>query len=124
MAALPDAFTVRRTTDRWVIIGPTGLFLVSATDGDPDSAAEQTAMDSHVLRNKLAEVMDMVPFVDPVVVSRDRVSPHGPSTLVEAHLLTALLLGGPPVIGESELQLLRHHVPVVLTTLEANGGWH
>lgn len=122
MAELPDDFISRRTGDRWVVIGPTGLFLIATTPGDTHLLAEQTAIDAHLLRTRLADVLELVPFVDPVVCSTEP-SESLTCAIVEPRMLTALLLGGPDVIPESELQLLRHHVPAVLTEMETAGGW-
>jgi hypothetical protein len=122
VAELPDDFIARRTGDRWVVIGPTGLFLIAATVGDPHMLAEQTAIDAHLLRSRLAEVLDLVPFVDPVVCAAEP-SDNMNCAIVEPRMLSALLLGGPEVIPESELQLLRHHVPAVLTAMETGSGW-
>jgi hypothetical protein len=122
VAELPDDFISRRTGERWVVIGPTGLFLIATSTGNAHLLAEQTAIDAHLLRTRLAEVLDLVPFVDPVVCSTEP-SESSTCAVVEPRMLTTLLLGGPDVIPESELQLLRHHVPAVLTAMETGGGW-
>jgi hypothetical protein len=122
VAELPDDFISRRTGDRWVVIGPTGLFLIATATGDPHPLAEQIAIDAHLLRTRLADVLELVPFVDPVLCSCEP-SESLTCAVVEPRMLNALLLGGPDVIPESELQLLRHHVPAVLTEMELGGGW-
>ncbi len=118
---LPEDFLVRRTEQLWAVVGPTGLFLVGKAEGHPALAAEQTAMAAHHLRNRLAEVIDIVPFVDPVVVSSEPESGQA-CAMVELDLLESFLCNGPQVIPEGELQLLRHHLPVVMTSIELDGG--
>ena len=121
VATLPEDFLVRRTDRYWAVVGPTGLFLVGKADSDTDLIAERTAMAAHHFRNRLAEEIDIVPFVDPVVVSSDTES-NASCAIVELDLLESFLCHGPEVITEGELQLLRHHVPAVVTGIEADGG--
>lgn len=122
VTTLPEQFLVRRTHDHWAVVGPTGCFLVGKAETNPRLAAERTAMAAHRLRNQLAEVMDIVPFIDPVVVT-DEHEPGASCAMVELDLLASFLLGGPVVIPEGELQLLRHHLPTVMTSIELDGGF-
>lgn len=105
-----------------MVIGPTGLFLIAECDGDPHLLAEQTAIDAHLLRSRLADVLELVPYVDPIVCSPRRADKDD-CAIVHPRMLSTMLLGGHEVIPESELQLLRHHVPAVLTVLETRNGW-
>ena len=118
---LPEGFLVRRSGSHWAVVGPTGLFLVGKVAGNPELAAERTAMAAHRLRNGLAEVLDVVPFVDPLLVSASESHVNG-CTMVEADFLESFISHGPRVISEGELQLLRHHVPAVVTSIELDGG--
>ncbi len=121
MTTLPEDFLVRHSDHLWAVVGPTGLFLVAKADENPELTAERTAMAAYHLRNRLAEVLDIVPFVDPVVVCDDPRSGH-PCAMVELDLLASFLSTGPVVISEGELQLLRHHLPGVMTAIELDGG--
>jgi hypothetical protein len=121
VATLPESFLVRRTDRYWAVVGPTGLFLVGKAGSDTSLVAEQTAMAAHHLRNRLADVLDIVPFVDPVVVSHETDSNQA-CAIVELDLLESFLRNGPEVIPEGELQLLRHHVPAVVTAIEFDSG--
>lgn len=121
VTTLPQGFLVRKTGAHWVVVGPTGLFLVGKAEDNPAQAAERTAMAAHRLRNHLAEVLDVVPFVDPVVVA-DEPGHELVCAMVRVDLLASFLCSGPEVVNEGELQLLRHHVPAVLTSLELTGG--
>ena len=89
---------------------------------DTELISEKTAMAAHHFRNRLAEAVDIVPFVDPVVVSTHTDSNHS-CAIVELDLLESFLCHGPEVITEGELQLLRHHVPAVVTSIEVDGSF-
>lgn len=118
---LPEGFFVRRSGSHWAVLGPTGLFLVGKAGDQPELAAERTAVGAHRIRNGLAGVLDVVPFVDPIVVSAREGHVNG-CTMVEADLLASFISHGPTVISEGELQLLRHHLPGVMTAIELDGG--
>lgn len=118
---LPEGFLVRRSGSHWAVAGHTGLFLVGKAGDNPELAAERTAMGAHRLRNGLAKVLDVVPFVDPILVSAREGQVNG-CTMVEADFLESFIAHGPTVISEGELQLLRHHLPVVVTSIEIDGG--
>ncbi len=121
---LPDGYIVRRSSDHWAIGGPTGLFLVARERPDRDSSAEHTVLAAHLLRGRLAERLDIVPFVDPVLVSVDEELGDGHDcAVVDPELLQSFLLDGPTVIPEGELQLIRHHLPAVVSAIEADGGF-
>jgi hypothetical protein len=121
VTTLSEDYLVRRTNQHWAVVGPTGLFLVGKAENNPELAAEQTAMAAHHLRSRLAEVVDIVPFVDPVVVSHYPESGQA-CAIVELDLLESFLCNGPEMIPEGELQLLRHHLPGVMTSIEIAGG--
>lgn len=118
---LPEGFLVRRSGSHWAVVGHTGLFLIGKAGDDPEAAAERTAMGAHRIRNGLAKVLDVVSFVDPVLVSAREGHVNG-CTMVEADLLESFIANGPTVISEGELQLLRHHLPGVITSIELDGG--
>ena len=121
VTTLPEEYLVRRVGDHWAIVGPTGLFLVGKGEDQPEFAAGRTATAAHRLRNLLAEAVDVVPFVDPVLVTSEPESGH-PCAMVELERLEGFLTSGPQVIPEGELQLLRHHLPAVITEIEIDGG--
>ena len=118
---VPDGFVVRRSGNHWAVAGPTGLFLVGKAGPVPETDAERTAMGAHRLRTGLAEVLDVVPFVDPVLVSSLEGHVNG-CALIEPDLLESFIAHGPRVVSEGELQLIRHHLPGVITSIELDGG--
>lgn len=122
LAQLPDDFLVRRCGEYWAVIGRTGLFLITTDSPIPRQAAERSVRAANTLRSGLAEVLDLVPFVDPVVVTDDRSFPTR-CAIVEPKMITNFLTAGPTVVAEGELQLLRHHVPTALTQIEMNDGF-
>lgn len=118
---LPDGFSVRRSAAHWAVAGHTGLFLIGKAGPDPEADAERTAMGAHRIRTGLAEVLDVVPFVDPVLVSSTEGHVNG-CAMVEPEFLESFVANGPTVISEGELQLIRHHLPAVITSIELDGG--
>ncbi len=120
---VPDGFVVRRSGGHWAIAGPTGLFLVARERDSIEHSTEHAVMAAHRLRARLAERLDIVPFVDPVVVSVSSANDNHDCAVVEPELLESFLADGPRVISEGELQLIRHHLPAVVTLIEADGGF-
>ncbi len=118
---LPEDFMVRRSGSHWAVLGPTGLFLVGKGGNGPVDAAGQTVMGAHRLRSGLAKVLDVVPFVEPVVVTTFEGHADG-CAFVEADLLESFIAHGPTVVSEGELQLLRHHIRGVISSIETDGG--
>lgn len=114
---LPDDYLVRRMHDHWAVVGPTGLFLVGRCEGDPAVCARRTASAAHRLRTSLADVVPWIPFVDAVVVADEERSDLS-CTVIEIDQLEAVLTGGARVLDDAGLQLLRHHLPGVVQTIE------
>ncbi|MFV0315390.1 MAG: hypothetical protein ACK5O2_00315 [Microthrixaceae bacterium] len=119
---LPDGYVVRRSGNHWAIAGRTGLFLVARQGDSAETSAQHAILAAHRLRARLAERIDVVPFVDPVVVSATPGEVQD-CALVEPDLLESFLVVGPTVISEGELALLRHHLPAAVAIIEADGGF-
>lgn len=114
---LSDDFLVRRCVDHWVVVGPSGLFLIVRSTGDLAASTQQATDMAHVLRSRLADVLSWVPFVSAVVVAdEDRHDLSCP--VVDLAGLAPLLEHGGRQIGEGALHLLRHHVPGVVQQIE------
>lgn len=118
---LPDDYLVRRCLNCWVVVGPSGLFVIGRAAGDAASASERTASMAHTLRTRLADVMSWVPFVSAVVVG-DRHRHDLACPMVELDELGSLLRDGGQQIGEGALQVLRHHVPGAVQQIELARG--
>lgn len=116
VAALPDAFEVRRIGEAWVVLGPTGIFVVGRGRRDLAVEAERTAELAHELRWRLAERIPWVPFVDALVVSEGDHA-HLACTVVSVQMLVFALTGGTTTIDDDGLRQLRGVLPEVVQTL-------
>lgn len=114
---LSDDFLVRRCVDHWVVVGPSGLFVVVRSNGDLAASTQRALDQAHVLRERLADVLSWVPFVSAVVVAdEDRHDLACP--VIEIDGLGPFVQHGGRQIGDGALHLLRHHVPGVVQQIE------
>jgi hypothetical protein len=114
---LPDDYLVRRCADHWAIVGPTGLFVVGRSDGDPVASSQRAVAMAHLLRTRLADVLSWVPFVSAVLVA-DADRHDLACAVVDMDGLGPLLRNGGRQIGDGALHLLRHHLPGVVQQME------
>lgn len=118
---LPDDYLVRRCVDTWVVVGPTGLFVVGRANGDVEGCARRTSSMAQALRTRLADALPWVPFVSAVVVA-DAPNPGLACPVVAVADLGAVLCDSGRQLGDGALQLLRHHVPGVVQAIEFDRG--
>ena len=88
----------------WVVLGPTGLFVV--TDGSTGlyEAALTSVLGAFRLRSDLATDLAWVPFVDALVVADDAPSADElPCPAVPARMLRATVSEGPRTVDEATL---------------------
>jgi len=118
---LPDDYLVRRCVDHWVVVGPSGLFVVGRSDGDLVSSTQRALDTAQLLRVRLSDVLSWVPFVSAVVVGdTDRHDLACPVVAIDD--LGPVLRHGGRQIGDGALQVLRHHVPGVVQEIELDHG--
>ena len=117
MTTLPDDYLVRRLNDQWAIVGPTGLFLIGRSEGDPAASALRAAAAAHLLRTRLADVVPWTPFVNAVVVA-DEEQADLSCPVIQVDRLEDVLTGGNRELDDGALQLLRHHLPGVVQAIE------
>jgi len=118
---LSDDYLVRHCIDHWVVVGPTGLFVVGRSRHDVTSASNDAIALSHQLRSGLADVLSWVPFVSAVVVADEPRHDMGCPVVTMDGLAPVLQHGGRQ-IGDGALQVLRHHVPGVVQQIEHERG--
>ena len=118
VARLPLDYAVDRLGDHWIVLGPTGLFVVGRAGDDLTADADVTVALAHRIRSHLSDVMPWVPFIDALVVTADA-DLSVPCTLVDIATLEMALLSGPISIDEVGLNQLRRHLPSVLEGIEA-----
>jgi hypothetical protein len=117
VTTLPDDYLVRRLGDHWVVVGPTGCFVVGRAVEEDSGAPERAAELAVLFRTRLADAVPWVPYVDVVLVG-DPERSHPVCTYVEPDLLETVLTNGPAVLDGVALHQLRHHLPGVVQTLE------
>lgn len=117
VTTLPDDYLVRRLGEHWVVVGPTGLFLVARDVEAGPGAPDRVAALALLLRTRLADAVPWVPYVDVVLVG-DPERSHPACTFVEPDLVESALTNGPHVLDGVALHQLRHHLPGVVQTLE------
>jgi hypothetical protein len=114
---LPLEYVVQRVDNHWVVVGPTGIFVVGRARGDVAASAEQTSALAHELRAALSERISWVPFVDAILVAD---GDHGglACTVVPLDLLVVALTSGGVTIDVSGLAQVQHHLPATLGEIE------
>lgn len=117
VARLPLDYFVCRSEEHWIVVGPTGIFVVGRSGEDPTASAELTVSLARRIRARLSDVIPWVPFVDPLLVAGKHLDL--PCTVVDIHSLEMALLCGPVAIDEVGVDELRSHVPRVLLQIEA-----
>lgn len=114
---LPVDYDVRRVRDHWVVVGPTGIFVVGRARGDVVASAEHTSALAHELRAGLSERIPWVPFVDALLVA-DGDHAGLACTVVRLDLLVVALTSGGANIDPHGLAQVEHHLPAVLHTMD------
>jgi hypothetical protein len=117
VAELPPEFSVSKTEEHWVVVGPTGIFVVSRAADDPVAAAEHTAAFAHQLRDQLGELTPWVPFVDALVVG-DAESPGLACPVIEVDVLAKVLTLGATTMDDAAITQIRGNLPFALAALE------
>jgi len=119
VARLPLDYAVSRLGDHWIVLGPTGLFVVGRAGDHLASDADVTVALAHRIRAHLSDVMPWVPFIDALLVTAEA-DLSVPCTLVDIATLEMALLSGPVSIDDVGLEQLRHHLPGVLERIDAS----
>ena len=119
VARLPLDYVVERLDEHWIVLGPTGVFVVGRAGDDLALDAEATIALAHRIRTQLSDVVPWVPFVDALLVTAEA-DLSVPCTIVDIATLEMALLSGPISIDEVGLSQLRHHLPTVLGRIESS----
>jgi hypothetical protein len=100
LAALPPGRILAGTGAGWLVVGPSGAFVVLPDPSGGNGAGRRAGALAEATRAALAEHLSWVPFVDAVVVT-DRDGSCGPgATAVPVDLLPEVLVEGPTVIDD------------------------
>lgn len=113
LSHLPTDHLVFVLEGAWMVVGPTGLFVLATHLGDPDDdveqASERAAEQASSMRARLAEQLAWVPFVDAFVVTAgvrgERTEGLGCPT-VPLQRLAATIAEAPRTVDEETLAQL------------------
>jgi hypothetical protein len=104
---LPTSHVSFQLEGAWFIVGPTGLFVVVADEGDVVEAADRATQRAVEVRTQLARDVAWVPFVDALVATQhDESCRTLPCITVPTHLLRYTLTEGPRAVDEETLARL------------------
>jgi hypothetical protein len=113
VARLPLDYVVSRLGEHWIVLGPTGLFVVGRAGDDLAEDANTTLALAHRIRAHLSDAMPWVPFIDALLVTAEE-DLSVPCTIVDIATLEMALLSGPTSIDDVGLGQLRRHLAAVL----------
>jgi hypothetical protein len=105
--ALPSDWAIGGREDARLVVGPTGAFVLVASEGDLTAAAERAHNLAQRTRSALARHLSWVPFIDAAVVTSGNHHAEVASILVPVDLLAELLVKGPLVIDAPAIAVLR-----------------
>lgn len=104
LVRLGTAHITFQIEDGWFVVGPTGLFVVSAADGELRSEAQRVSERAQELRASLAQELSFVPFVDAVLISDEQPTPTSlPCITLGADRLRATIAEGPRTVDDATL---------------------
>jgi hypothetical protein len=104
---LPPSHTTFQLDDAWFVVGPTGLFVVAADDGDLDAAARRAVLRAERLRDEVSLELAWVPFVDAIVATASNDGPVRLACLtVPVNLLRLAIADGPRTVDDETLEAL------------------
>jgi hypothetical protein len=107
LTSLPVEHLTFHVEGGWLVIGPTGLFVLTSDDGDLEGAARRAVERAQEVRDRLSQELVWVPYVDPLVATAD---PEGPRQLpclaIPADLVTAAIVEGPQTVDNETLAKL------------------
>jgi hypothetical protein len=105
---LPESHTAFELEGAWLVVGPTGLFVVAWDEDDLELAAQRAVRRADEVRSRLALELAWVPFVDALVFTSH---PDGqlrlPCIAVPATMMRSALAEGPPSVDDDTLARLR-----------------
>jgi hypothetical protein len=101
---LPATHVAYLAEGSWIVLGPTGLFVVTDGASGLYEAALTSVLGAFRLRSDLATELAWVPFVDALVVTDDPPpADELPCPAVPARLLRSTVSEGPRIVDEGTL---------------------
>lgn len=109
LAQLPTHFLTFVLDGAWLVVGPTGVFVVTGDEDGLDRAVTRVEARAIEMRAHLSNELDWVPFVDALVVSAEPVEDHGadgPATVLPADLVISAITSGRQTVDDETLMKL------------------
>ena len=102
LRSLPDAVAVFDVGKAWLVVGPSGLFVLTEDGGDLAADALRAAERADAVRLKLSDELVWVPFIDAMCVTNDVTFDPAQPCLIVPHDLVAHTVTGGPVSVDTE----------------------
>lgn len=106
LGELPDGFHCVQDGPGWLVIGPTGAFMVGEGHRDPATAGQQLALAAGHFRAAVADALSWAPFVDVLVVAEDHPVVAPAASVVTLEMVVDTLTAGPPMLDEETVARL------------------
>lgn len=105
LANLPTEHLVFMLDAAWMVVGPTGVFVLVVEESTAEPAAHAVAQ-AEALRERLADQISWVPFIDAMVVIADREAARveaGPCPSVPLRRLLTTIVDAPRRVDDETL---------------------
>ena len=107
LQGLPQHHLTYMLEGAWLVVGPTGLFVLVDADGDLAASAVAAVRSAGELRARLCDTLAWVPFVDAVVVTSNPRRCSIPECLVvHIDMIRDMICNGPTTIDPQTLMQL------------------
>jgi len=108
LRALPPEVTVFVLDGAWLVVGGSGLFVLTEDDGDLSAATARAAARTDAVRLELSDRLVWVPFIDAMCATYDSAfDPDQPCLVVPQDLVAHTVTAGPQQIDADTLAKLR-----------------
>lgn len=108
LRSLPADHVVYVLDGAWLVVGPTGVFVVTGDGDDVATAARWAAEQAEETRSRLADQIAFVPFVDAVVATASLdYDPAQPALVIPVDLVHFTICEGRTIVDDDSLRQLR-----------------
>jgi hypothetical protein len=114
LSVLPNTYSTIGLGEARLVVGPTGVFVVSPTGDNVQQTADDLVQRAVGLRTELAQRMSLVPFIDALVIVGDGGERPFAATGVPLDLLAATITQGPDLLADAVRERLLDAVTALL----------
>lgn len=107
LSELPERFHCVQDDSGWLVVGPTGAFMVGEGARNPRAAGQQLARAAGRFRSAVADELSWAPFVDVLVVAGDQDVVLPAASLVTLDMVIDTITAGPPMLDDETVARLR-----------------